>query len=256
MQTNTLSSSADRKAATVGMAVGLVALGLLSVVFGDLLLQWQPVSKTATWRMPAAYLSGLILLVAGVGLLVPRFRRAAALLGAAWIAVWVFGLHVPLAIALKGDVAALLGVAECTAMALGLGMLALPPEARRHRRVLVAGFGLCAIVFGVSHFVYADFTAKMVPAWVPSPLGVAYLTGAIHALAGLGMLFGVVMPLAAWIETMMMCAFVVLLHVPHVLERPSDRLELTMLAVATTLTSAAWLVAASTRGGVRLPRRT
>ena len=69
------------------------------------------------------------------------------------------------------------------------------------------------------------------------------------------------MPLAAWLEAMMMCAFVVLLHVPRVLETPTNRLELTMLSIAVTLTSAAWLVAASTRGGVRaggriaMPRR-
>lgn len=246
-----LSTPIDRKAATTAAALGLLALGVLSLVHGDLLLQWQPTPKDATWRAPVAYLSGVILCLAGIGLFLPSWRRAAALLAAGWIGLWAVGLHLPLAIASKGNVGALLGVAESSAMAFGLGMLALSPDARRYRRILVAAFGVCALVFGLSHVVYADFTATMVPAWLPAHLQIAYLTGAIHALAGLCMLLGVAMPLAAWLEAMMMCAFVVLLHVPRVIAAPTDRLELTMLAIAVTLTSAAWLVAASTRGGVR-----
>lgn len=246
-----LSTPTDRKAATVAAAIGLLALGALNLFYGDLLLQWQPAPKDAAWRSPAAWLSGAILCVAGAGLFVPTWRRAAAGVAAAWIGLWALGLHLPLAVASKGNVAALLGVAEASAMALGIGMLALPAEARRHRRVLVAAFGVCALIFGLSHFVYAEFTAQMVPAWLPAHLQVAWLTGAIHAVAGVCMLCGVLMPLAAWLEAMMMCAFVVLLHVPRVLEAPGDRLELTMTAIAVTLTSAAWLIAASTRGGVR-----
>lgn len=245
------SAPSDRKAATVAAAVGLLILGGLSVIHHDLLLQWQPAPKDASWRMPAAYLSGAVLLLSGVGLLVARWRRIAALLGSLSFAVWVVALHLPLAVASRGKVAALLGIAECAAIAIGLAILALPPEARRYERVLVASFGVCAVVFGLSHFVYADFTATMVPDWLPARLTIAWLTGAVHALTGLCMVFGVAMPLAAWIETMMMSAFVVLLHVPRVAAAPTNRLEWTMLGIAVTLTSAAWLVAASTRGGVR-----
>ncbi len=248
----TLSAPGDRKIATVAGAIGLLALGILNIVYGDLLLQWQPAPKAAAWRMPVAWLSGAILVLAGAGLLVPRLRRFAATLGAAWIALWVLALNLPLAVAAKGNVAALLGMAECSAMALGFAVLALPNEARRYKRVLVATFGLCVLIFGLSHFVYADFTAAMIPDWLPAHLAVAYLTGAVHALTGLCMLFGIAMPAAAWIEVAMMSAFVVLLHVPRVMAAPTNRLELTMLAIAVTLTSAAWIVAASTRGGVRM----
>lgn len=250
----TLSAPGDRRAATIAAAIGLLSLGALSLVYGDLLLQWQPAPKDAAWRMPFAVVSGVILVVAGGGLLAAKSRRGAATLGAVWIAIWVLAFHVPAAIASRGSVVSLLGVAECAAMALGLGMLALGPDARRYRRVLVAWFGVCALVFGLSHFVYVDFTAGMVPDWLPARKAVAWMTGGVHAASGLCMLLGVVMPLAAWIEAMMMCAFVVLLHVPRVLAAPTNRLELTMLAVAVMLTSAAWVVAASTRGGVRLLR--
>ena len=41
----------------------------------------------------------------------------------------------------------------------------------------------------------------------------------------------------------MMSSFVLLLHIPGVAAAPHDRLQLTMLGMATLLTCAAWLVA-------------
>jgi uncharacterized membrane protein len=239
----------DRKAATVAMAIGVLALGLLNLFYGDLLLQWQPAPKAAAWRMPAAYASALILLFVGVGLLIRRFERAAAALGAAWIALWVIFLHIPVAIALHGSVVAFLGIAESTAMAIGLAMLVLRDA--RVRRVLTVVFGICLVIFGVSHFVYAEFTAAMVPAWLPARLVIAYLTGAIHAATGVCLIFGIVPRIAAAIEALMMTSFVVLLHIPHVLATPTNRAEQTMLAIAWTLSSAAWLVATAIGGRMR-----
>lgn len=42
-----------------------------------------------------------------------------------------------------------------------------------------------------------------------------------------------------------MTSFVALLHIPHVVDAPHDRFEVTSLAVAWTVTSAVWVVAAS-----------
>ena len=239
----TSSPALESTAAAVAIAIGLLALAALGFAYGDLLLQWQPAPRAASWRGLAALVSSTVLAVVGIGLLVPRSRRVAAGIGAAWIAVWVVALHVPATIAAKGQVGAILGIAECSAMALGLASLVLP----RQRRVLIALFGLCCMIFGLSHAVYADFTAKMVPSWVPMPLAVAWLTGAVHAIAGLCLVIGIAMPFAAAIEAAMMTSFVLLLHLPHVLAAPTNRLELTMLAIAWTLTSAAWLIAVATR---------
>lgn len=235
--------------ALVAAGIGLVGLGLLNLYHCDLLLQWQPAAKAAAFRTPLAYVSGIVLVVAGTGLFFIRTRRWAALLAAAWIGLWVVGLHVPATIQLKGQVAALLGIAECAAMALGLATAAGTFAGSRSRAVLAAAFGLCCIVFGISHFAYADFTARMVPAWIPAQLAVAYFTGAVHLAAGLCFVAGFAVRIAAIVEAMMMSSFVVLLHVPRVLAAPDDRLELTMLGIATLLTSAAWLIAGFVRAG-------
>jgi uncharacterized membrane protein len=112
------------------------------------------------------------------------------------------------------------------------------------RRGATAVFGLSALVFGLSHFAYADFTASMIPAWLPQRVALAWFTGAAHALAGLAILTGIRRTLAAALEGVMTACFVALVHLPRVLAQPDSRFEWTMLFVAVTLSASAGLVAA------------
>ena len=102
--------------------------------------------------------------------------------------------------------------------------------------------GVSAIVFGFAHFNYADFTASMVPAWIPYPLFWAYATGAGHFAAGAALVSGIQPRLAATLLAAMMASFVVLLHLPRVIAHPELHAEWLMLAVASSLTGAAWLI--------------
>jgi uncharacterized membrane protein len=241
----------DRSLVTYAAALGLIALGILTLVHRDTLLQWQPVPRDVAWRQPFAIVSGIVLALSGVAMILPHLRRRGAALACGWFALWVVALHIPVAIAARGQVAALLGAAEITAIATGFAAAAVHGGAGRTRRVLTAIFGLCAIVFGLSHVVYADFTANMVPAWLPDRHLLAYATGAVHAATGLCLVFGVAVRLALVVEALMMTSFVVLIHIPHVLATPDNRLEITALGIAWTLTSAAWLLATSIEGPFR-----
>jgi uncharacterized membrane protein YphA (DoxX/SURF4 family) len=64
-------------------------------------------------------------------------------------------------------------------------------------------------------------------------------------LTGLALLLGVRQRAAAAIEALMMTSFVLLVHLPRVAAKPGDRTELTLLFVAVTLSSAAWIVTTS-----------
>src|SRR5437763_529874 len=78
-------------------------------------------------------------------------------------------------------------------------------------------FGACLLVFGTSHFLYAQFTASLVAAWLPpSRLFWAYATGAAQIAAGLAMLTGVKARLAAILLTIMYAAFGLLVHIPSI----------------------------------------
>jgi uncharacterized membrane protein len=229
-------------------AAGLVGIGALNLVYRDFALQWQPVPTWVPAREVLALVSGAVLVLAGGALFVARLRLAAAAVLTAYLVLWVLLLQVPRSATAPTSVGVLLGLAESTALMTG-ALLVLASE-RSSANGLRAGrilFGLACLVFGLSHVVYAKITALMVPAWMPERLDIAYITGAGHFAAGLGILSGVLSRLAATLEAIMMSLFVLLLHIPGVRAAPTDRLQWTELCVATALTGAAWIVASSLR---------
>ena len=233
-----------RMPAVIYMAAGLLGMGALNLIYRDLLLQWQPAPADAGWRMAAGVVSGGIFLLSGLFLLTPATRRWGAVIGTVWMAGWALAFQLPPVVQHGSDVSAWLGLAEGLGKPLGLAILLAESKAEPARIVRMA-FGACALIFGLSHFAYAAFTAAMVPAWVPMHLAVAYLTGAIHAGTGACLLLGLAPRRAAAIEAAMMTAFVLLLHLPRVIATPGARIEWTMLAVAVALSGAAWLIATS-----------
>ena len=222
--------------------LGAIALGLIGLTFGDFALQWQPVPKDLPAHHLLALFSAAAMLALGLAVLWRRTARpAAAGLAVAYLG-WV-ALHGPATLAAPASIASWLGVAETLSLSLGgLALFAMLAERPSQRLRLAARllYGLCPLVFGLSHFAYASFTASMVPGWIPYPLFWAYATGCCHLTAGLAILFGVAPRLAATLLATMMGCFVVVLHLPRVMAAPDSQLEWTMTAVALSLTGAAW----------------
>ena len=229
------------------LALGLGALGALSIGSGDFAFQWEPVPADVPAHATLAMVVGALEVAAAVLLIPARLRAAGAWLAALLLVGWTL-LHVPSVVHKPGSIADWLGVAESAAMAGAALMLAASwsgvAAAGAIRRAATAVFGLGALVFGLSHFAYADFTASMIPAWLPQRVALAWFTGAAHALAGLAILTGIRRALAAALEGVMMACFVALVHLPRVLAHPDSRFEWTMLFVAVTLSASAGLVAA------------
>lgn len=226
-------------------AAGAVLLGAVGICFQDFALQWQPVPAELPARTPLAYAAGALLAAGGGALLLPRFAKAAALLLAILLAAWTLALNLPLAIASSGHIGAWNSPAEIAFMTTGaLALLAAHAGSWRGRVSLAARLlaGASAVVFGFAHFNYIDFTASMVPGWMPFKTFWAWATGAGHLLAGLALLSGVRARLAATCEAGMMASFVLLLHLPRVIAAPDQHVEWVMLGVSTLLTGAALLV--------------
>jgi uncharacterized membrane protein len=183
----------------------------------------------------------------------PRTRSLGGLVLAVFLALWVLGLHLPRVAPNPLDVSKLNGLAESLAMASGAFLIWREAGHDRARDpfagLAIRAFGLAGIVFGTAHFAYAEFTASMVPTWLPLRLELAYLTGAVHALTGLAMLVGYRQRTAAALEAAMMTSFVLLVHIPRVAADPTNRLELTMGCIAVALASAAWSLAFSKSAG-------
>lgn len=243
-------------------AFAMIGLGVLTLVYGDFALQWQPVPEWVPWREGVAYASGAILLVGGVSLLLARTASASALVLTIYLLVtWVLPQIIQVAPS-PGSIGAWLGFCETLAVTSGGWILCAlllredhsatkPTDGDPGIRVARLLFGACCVVFGLSHFVYADFTASMIPQWLPGRLVFAYLTGAGHLAAGIGILFAIVPRLAAMLEALMMSSFVFLVHIPSIGSvpplqwAPTNRVAWTALLWASALAASAWTVASS-----------
>jgi uncharacterized membrane protein YphA (DoxX/SURF4 family) len=129
----------------------------------------------------------------------------------------------------------------------------MPIASERTVRAAQVLFGLNCVFYGCSHFAYADYTASMVPTWLPSRLGFAYFTGFSHLAAGFGIILGFLPRLAATLEAIMMGLFGLLVWVPSFFARPPPEWatppqnQWSELVVNLVLAASACIVATSLR---------
>ncbi|MFC3714456.1 hypothetical protein ACFOMD_17950 [Sphingoaurantiacus capsulatus] len=230
------------------LAVGTIGLGLVGLAFADFALQWQPVPKGVPLREPLALLSGALLIIVGALALIPHRVASGGLALAVTYGVWVVLLDLPRAAADPLNLAAWLGVAEIGSLA-AAGVMILGHERQRPALVRAAqvAFGLAALVFGACHFVYADFTANMIPAWIPERLFWAWATGVAHCLAGLAILAGVQARHAASLMTAMCLSFALILHVPAIIAKPDSHAAWVMFFITVAIAGAAWTMRRAVR---------
>jgi len=226
-------------------ALGAILLGAVGIWFHDFAMQWEPVPAGLPMRTAFAIVTGLLLILGGGETLSGKFARAGAILLATIYGLWLLFLHLPIVVSKATDLGAWNGFAEIVLMTAGAIALYAGSRGQRGRLADAAclATGLCALVFGATHFKYAQFTATMVPEWIPGgKLFWAYATGVVHIAAGLALVSGIRAQLGAAVLAAMMAAFVLLVHVPRVFASPGEQLEWIMLGVALSLSGAAWLV--------------
>ena len=236
--------------------LGAVATGLVGLAWGDFALQWEPVAASFPGRTALAYIFSALLVVAGAAV---NWRRSSAALGAAALvglyAVVVVLMHGAQIVQQPAMFAAWDGAAEQLALLAGglasyaylAGASTGLDESPRHAvtaRVALICMGVCLLMFGLAHFLYLDFTASMVPAWLPGGQKFwAILTGAAHVAAGIALLSGVKARLGAILLTVMFAAFGLLVHLPSLIAAAHSHLSWVINAINFALTGAAWAIA-------------
>jgi uncharacterized membrane protein YphA (DoxX/SURF4 family) len=227
-------------------ALATILLGLVGIWFHEFALQWQAVPAGIPMRTALAYVSAALLIAGGGAILSRRYERAGALLLAAFYGLWVVAFHLPNAFAGYRHIGAWNAPAEITYLTMGaVALLTLHAGQMRRTLALVARIlaGVSAAVFGFAHFNYIEFTATMVPAWIPpSTVFWAWATGAGHLAAGVALISGFQARLAVTLHAIMMASFVLFVHLPRVIASPEKHEEWIMLAVSSALAGSALLI--------------
>ena len=242
--------------ACVSFAIAMAALGVIGLVYGDVALVWQ---RMPVEHMPGAqllaYAFAVVELGAGLGLLWRASATPAAAILFIYVALWALLLKLPAVLMVPQMEATWLGFGEIAVIAAGAwaiharlaneGAFLAGAKGMRNARVL---FAVSLPMIGLSHFFYSPQTVELVPAWLPSPLSWACLTGAGSIAACLGLLFGVFPRLAATLEAGMLGVITLLVWGPKLFALPVDRTALTAFLISAVITAGAWVVAESYRG--------
>ncbi len=233
--------------------IGLLALGVLALIYGDFALVWQPVPAWIPARTAVAYASGVLMLLLGAGLLAPQTRAWSARILFPYLILWVL-LKVPDVVSKPGIEGSWLGLGELTLLLSGGSTLfarlsnlpqgSAPGFLSGERGVRAARilFAISIVPIGLSHIVYAEVTAGYVPHWLPFRTGWAYLTGAGQIASGLGVLFNVLPRVAAWAEAGQITLYTLLVWLPA-LVGARTRLNWTAFFISWIFGAAAWVVA-------------
>ena len=249
--------------ASVGHAVfaaTLIVIGILGLIKGDFAPIWDPVPKGVPAREALAYLSGVISLAAGTGLLWERSAAAAARLLLASLLIWFLFFRLPIILHAPTVPVSWEQCGETAVIIAGGWVLYgwFAADWDRQRVGFAAGeqgvgiarviYGLALIPLGIAHLAYVKETASLVPGWLPWHVGWTYFTGCAYIAAGLAVLTGVWGRLAATLSALQMGLFTLLVWVPIVAAGSKVAFQWSETLDSLALTAAGWVVADSYRG--------
>jgi uncharacterized membrane protein len=206
-------------------AIGMIVLGILSVLSKDFAYTWQPVPEFHPGREVLAVICGLFMIAASIALL---FRSTVAIAARAmfiYLLAWM-SLKIPAIFVAPQIEGVWLGLGELGMLFAGgwilfarfsglednpfFGRL----SGQKGIRIAQVIFGLAVIPVGIAHIVYLNITASLVPSWMPFRTTLASITGAGQIACGLGILFAILPQTAAYIETGMLALFGLLVWGP------------------------------------------
>jgi uncharacterized membrane protein len=235
--------------------VAIAAFGVLQFIYGDFVPGRAPAWPAGLpGQLAWAWLSGALLIAAGVAIASGNRVREAALLTAAMVFGWALLRHVPLVIATPYG-ATLTAIGK--ALALCGGAMALAGATDRHLWAGRVGLGAFMILGGVQHFQYTQFVASLVPAWIPAQTFWAYFAGVALIAGGAGMLINQTARWAALLSGVMIFLWVPMLHVPRALAAATaqQRNEWTAVFEALAFSGIALLIAGSFRSPSSHPQK-
>jgi len=244
----------------LAFAAVMIALGILGLIKGDFTVLWQPVPKGVPAREVLVYLTALVSLASGAGLLWRRTAALAAGMLLALLVLWLLVFRVR-ALFLASTLVEGTWSFGYTLVMIATAWVLFAEFAKtwdRRRLGFVTGdkglriarilYGLGLIPFGYAHFAYVKATANLVPGWLPWHTAWAYFTGATFVAAGVAVIIVVFARLAAALSAVQMGLFSLLVWIPMVATRSLTAFQWGEFVTTFVLTAAGWVVADSYRG--------
>jgi uncharacterized membrane protein len=209
----------------LAFAMAMVLFGLQYFVFKMYIAPIVPLSGTG--QLFWVYLFGAALIFAGTSIgLKFRIRIISSLLAVAFL-ILILLLHIPVILSNCYDGREYTRVFELLALSGGALIIAqsqpfeLKNGSKHHNLFnlfLKSGrflFALSLLIFGIQHFIYGQYVAAVIPAWIPGHLFWAYFVGAAFILASISIIFEIETRLVTILLAIMFLIWVLILHLPR-----------------------------------------
>jgi uncharacterized membrane protein len=231
-----------------------IALGLIGIASGTFAPGWQPVSEAVPARDLLYYLSVTVSLACGAGLLSRRTAAAAGLTLLVILVAWTVLFKVPFIVRAPLEEVSyqtngenLVLIAASWVLYAAAARTPAFPAGQVGLRIAYLLYGLALIAFGLSHFVYLNMTAPLVPGWLPAPVFWAYLTGGIYLAAGVTIATGFQARLGTTVAALQIALITVLVWGPMLFAGPMSSMHWQETIVSWALTAGAWVLATGWR---------
>jgi len=229
--------------------LGIVAFAVIGFIWADF-ISGQPAPKWLPERTAFAYAAAAFMLVTGAALQWRRTVHWAATALVLYYGVIVLLLENGRVIFKNYNVyGAYSGAAEPLAITAAAVIVYAATanrdaaRAARLTRIAQLAFGVAAVLFGLAHFFYMEYTAPLIPKWLPpNQVFWGYATGAFHIMAGAAILTGIQARLGALLAAAMYALFIPLVFVPLLQTEPTSfrwtELVTTVVLIGVALTVA------------------
>jgi hypothetical protein len=243
--------------------LAIAQTGLQTIYYHDFPYWLVPAKHSAIPGLDViAYISGILLLLAGVCIVFEKkIRPISLLLGAQLLLIFCFW-YIPHQFIFTSNYLKLLTWDTCLkelAIASGAFIVAgCFSEKNEHglirllARLIPSGpilFSITMITFGTLHCLYANGVAGYAPAWLPYPVFWIYITGIALIGSGLAIMFKVKPHLIATLLGSMIFSWFIIVHIPKVLTAPVVYFggELTSAFLALAYSGTAFVIAGNAK---------
>jgi uncharacterized membrane protein len=231
-------------------AIAVLAIGIIHFVNNHFPPGLLPVPDTLDGRGFLVLLSGAALTVSGIMMLTDKFRYWGAALTAAVLLVYIAILHFPnlvMQVKAPNNWTALFEILSIFAGALIVqGNTLTVTNANRSKALITAGsyiFAVSLFVFGVQHYMYAQFIANLITSWIPGKLFWSYFVMVVFFAVGISIIIRKFVTLSTSLIGLMFILWVLILHLPRVIANNKSEAEWTSLFVALAMSGIAFLIA-------------
>jgi len=222
------------KTALAFFGIGMLGIGLQHFIYSDfppvILPSWPQWIHTPV----AAYIIGSAIIIAGILILFGIRARTVSLLLASFLLLCFLLVQCPFVLfmqsprhlglwtdplkelALSGGAFVMAGLSPYVPT--GNQSLAIP------EKIIPAGkifFSITMIAFGIDHFLYTDFVATLVPAWIPGHIFWTYFAGIALIGTGVGIILKFTRKWVALLAAAMIFLWFIVLHIPRAIADPN-----------------------------------